>query len=144
VLVPDGPPEQQREADRHALEHALVDGHGQRGVRVVRAQVGRGGGGGEGDRDREEQQQQVDEQQRPVDLGEVLEQRVVVDPDDADGKEADGVGRVGRPLMAQQGGQRLAVARSGDGQVQGEQGDGHGEHAVAERLEPSALHCDSP
>ncbi len=133
-----------READRHALEYALVDGGGQRGIVVACAQVGGDGGRGERDGDHEEQQQQVEEQQRPVDLGEVLEQRVMVDPDDADGGEADRVGGEGGPVIAKLVSQRLVTGtRSGHRQVQGQQGDGHGEDAVAERLEPSAVHGTS-
>jgi hypothetical protein len=59
VLSPDGPPEQQREAYRHPLEHALVDSRGQRRVGAAGAQVGGNGGGGERNGDHEEQQQEV-------------------------------------------------------------------------------------
>jgi hypothetical protein len=64
---------------------------------------------------------------------------VVVDPDDADGEEADQVGQEGRPVLTELVGQ-LAVSRPGHGEIEREQRDGHGDDAVAEGLKPGPVH----
>src|SRR6266702_2318778 len=97
------------------------------------------GGGGEGDQHHEQQQHQVEEQQRAIHLRDGPDQRVVVDPHDADHEEADQVGQEGRPLRVQLV-QERAVPRPVHSEVEREQRDGHGEDAVAERLEPGPVH----
>src|SRR5450755_4132565 len=135
VLVPDGPPEQHAKANGHALEYALEDRGGQRGVMSAGLEVGGDRGRREGDRHHEEQQQQVKEQERPVDLGEVLEQGMMINPDNPDGREADRVSGEGGPVTEKLVSQRLVTGtRSGHRQVQGQDRDRYGEDAVAERL----------
>src|SRR6188472_4197230 len=65
---------------------------------------------------------------------------MVVDPNDADDKEAGHVGGVRRPFMRQRDRERLLqhVARW-HMKVQHQQGHGDGEDAVAERLHPACL-----
>ena len=48
-----------------------------------------------------DQQQQVQVQKAPIDALAMLEQRVVIDPDDADREEADKVGDEHRPVLAE-------------------------------------------
>jgi len=72
-------------------------------------------------------------------ISEKFLKHVVVDPDDPDGEEADDVGREGGPVAHKLPCQR-PMSRSWYRQVEGEKGDRDGEDAVAERLQPPALH----
>src|SRR5262249_25071777 len=69
---------------------------------------------------------------------EVAEHRVVVEPHDADDREADEEGGVRGPLVPQAGTEVLEVVGRGDREH--EQRDGDREHAVTERLEASLAH----
>jgi hypothetical protein len=80
----------------------------------------------------QQQEREVQEQQRPVHAAEPVEEGVVVDPDDADGAEADDVGGVVGPLRAQRAQQARAHVRHV--QVEHQQRDGDREHAIAEGL----------
>ena len=86
---------QPEQRERDAQQHHDRTVHGARQVSVVaRGHVAPEQGGWErDDRDRH-QQQQVEEQQRAIDMAHVRKQRVVVDPDDADRREAGHVGQV--------------------------------------------------
>src|SRR3954451_12043113 len=65
---------------------------------------------------------------------------MVVEPHHADLQEADEVGDVGRPLLPERRRQRDTGLRRGALQVEGQQRDHDGEHAVRERLEPALGH----
>ena len=127
------------EAERHALQHECIQRPGHPGVLSPGQQRVGQCCRSKGDGDHEEEQQKVREEQHAVHVGELPEERVVVHPHDADHEEAHNVGRERRPLMGQLVEQR-AISWSGHRQVQGEQGDGHCEHSVAERLDPAAVH----
>src|SRR2546430_13301180 len=75
------------------------------------------GGRRERYRHHERQEQEVKEKQRPVDDGDVVYKDVMVDPDDADGEEADQVRDEGRPVAPELV-QQPPVAWPGYGQVQ--------------------------
>src|SRR5690348_3658424 len=139
ALAVQCPLEDHGPADRHAEEHRRVQHHREPRVPFVFGEVARLGAGGPRDQHDKQQQHQVEEQQHPVDLRDRSDQGMMVDPDDADHEEADQVGQEGRPLLVQllnQG--TVPVPRHG--QVEREQRDGHGEDAVAERLEPGPVH----
>ncbi len=69
----------------------------------------------------------------------------MIHPHDQDGGKANQEGGIARPLPAQNrgqvgGGKDLALRRLGHfNQVQHQQGDRHGEHAVAEGFDPPCL-----
>jgi hypothetical protein len=90
--------------------------------------------GREGDGHNPHQQEEVTHEQRPVHLRYLGQQGVVVHPHDPDGQEADHVGEVVRPVVSEHpGAEPLSADRQ---QVEDEDRDGDGEHAVAERLGP--------
>jgi len=60
---------------------------------------------------------------------------VVVDPDDADGDEAESEAEERGPLVAEGAGKRFAAGEMRYSDFEDEQGDGDGEDAVAEGLE---------
>src|SRR5271167_1657459 len=138
-LAVQRPLEDRAEAGRHAEEYPGVQHHRDRRVVVGNGQVVSHGGGGERDRHHEQQQHEVQEQQRPVHRLYGPDQRVVVDPDDADGEEADQVGDEGRPFVVELVDQ-APVSRPGHGEIEREQRDRHGDDAVAERFEPGPVH----
>src|SRR6266581_5520124 len=84
------------------------------------------------------QEYDVEHQEQPVDLLALVDDRVVVGPDDADREERDGVGDVARPDVDE-----LAVERlhPRDGDVEDQQRRGYREHSVAECFEPACGHC---
>src|SRR5207245_5796611 len=125
--------------ERHAFEHQGIQCHGDVRIRAATGEVFRYGGRGEVDDDHKEEEQEIEEEQGPVDDADVRHHHVVVDPDDADGEEADQVGDECRPVLTellQQG----TVAGSADRQVQCQQRDGHRKHAIAKRLQPASIH----
>src|SRR4029077_18321502 len=69
----------------------------------------------------------------------VPKDRVMVDPDHAYGEEAGDVSDELRPL-AEQIGEQLPRRHLGDGELHDQQGDGDGEDAVGECLEPGSVH----
>ena len=82
-----------------------------------------------------EQEEDVDEEERPVDAAQLPQDGVVVDPDDPDRQEADGVADVRRPQPRELVREAvLAELRHLD--VEDEQRRGDREDAVGERLEP--------
>src|SRR4029077_10533668 len=67
------------------------------------------------------------------DAGHAGDAFVVVDPDDADGQEAGGVGQVRGPEV-DQGSAEVLVGAGADADLEHQQGGGDREHAVRERL----------
>jgi hypothetical protein len=86
-----------------------------------------------------QQEQQVQEQQRPIHFAEEVEQRVVVDPNDADGEEADRVHGVRGPL-AQQGRRQAVLVGRRHAQLEHQQRGGNAEHTITEGFEPCRPH----
>src|SRR4029453_383757 len=65
---------------------------------------------------------------------------MVVEPDHPDGQEADQVGEVGGPVLPQGVGEPLALLELWGVELEDQQGDGDGEHAVAEGLQAGGGH----
>ena len=78
-----------------------------------------------------QEQKQVEEQQPVVRLANVVEQPMVVHPHDPDKGEADQEGKISRPLPQQRRAQ-VAILRHGNLQVEDQQRDRDGVHAVRE------------
>ena len=98
--------------------------------------------GGERDHGGRQQHGEVGEQDGAVDEANLVEDGVVVDPDDPDDQEADQVGQIRRPLVSEGRGKPTLpqfLAR-GDAEVEDEQCDGDGEDSIAERPDPLAAH----
>ena len=91
--------------------------------------------GGEREERDEQEQQQVQPHEGGVGPLEVLGDRVVREPGRADGGEAGHVGQVGGPQAADRAPQ-IPAGVAADPDVQDQQGDGDGEDAVAEGLQP--------
>ena len=89
------------------------------------------------DADRHEQEQ-VQIEEPPVDALAVLEQGVVIHPDDADGEEAHEVSRIRRPQPHERTAQIARVG--GYAQLEHEQRCGDREDAVTECFEPARPH----
>jgi hypothetical protein len=113
------------EGDRDAFGAVLAD--------VVREQPG-----GERQERDDEEQHQVQAHECGVGALEVLGDRVVPEPGRADGGEADHIGQVRGPQIRDRAQQVLAGV-GGDRDIEDQQGDGDGEHAVAEGLQPARL-----
>jgi hypothetical protein len=124
------------EADAHQGHRDAVDGRRRLFV-LARLQVLGEQGGREGDEDDREEQQQVDEEHDAVGAGQVVDHRVVVDPDDPDHPEADREGGERGPLVAELAPQVLAA---GDVELEHQQRDRDREDAVAERLQAVGGH----
>ena len=88
------------------FEDALVEHGCQRGAGTALAQVSGDRGRRKGDGYNEKRQQEIAEQQSSVDLGEVLEQCVMVSPDNPNGDETDEIRRERRPGISELPGQR--------------------------------------
>src|SRR5204862_4748810 len=85
-----------------------------------------------------DQQQEVEIEEAPIDAPAVLEQRVVVHPDDAYREEAHEVRRIGRPEPQERGGKVGRLRRHAE--LEHEQGWRDREHAVTERVGPARAH----
>src|SRR6266550_6118781 len=86
-----------------------------------------------------DQQQEVEVEEAPVDALAVLEERVVIHPDDADGEEAHEVGRIRRPQSQERSAQIGCVG--GYTKLEDEESSRDREDAVAECFEPARPHC---
>ena len=131
-------PPQGLEGERHQDHDQAVDGRRHMRGRVL-AQVLREHRGRPRHRGHHHQDQQVQEHQGTVDPGDVTEQLVMVDPHDADDQETHHIRGVRGPLGAQRLPQTAVFTHLGDLDLQDEQGDGDGEHTVAEGLDPAGL-----
>src|SRR5947207_600593 len=85
-----------------------------------------------------DQQQEIEIEEAPIDAPAVLEQRVVVHPDDAYREEAHEVRRIGRPEPQERGGKVGGLGSYAE--LEDEQGRRDGEHAATQRVEPAAAH----
>src|SRR4029453_9516365 len=121
-------------------QHPTVQGGGCLGRLAAVLQVLGDHRGGERDQPGPQQQVQIQQQQRPVHLDDLGEDPMVVEPDDPDGQEADQVGDIAGPLGPQGVRERLALAELWGADVDDQQGDGDGEPAVAEGLQPRGGH----
>jgi hypothetical protein len=79
-------------------------------------------------------QSQVQQQQSVVCLSDMRKQSMVVDPHDADEGEADEERQERWPLAREFGGQSRGVS-AGDFDLEDQQRNGDGEHAIRERLQ---------
>jgi hypothetical protein len=68
--------------------------------------------------------------------------RVMVDPDDPDREEAHRIGRELRPVGPELR-QQVAVPRLGNGEVERQQRDGHGDDDITEGLEACLAHLSA-
>ena len=98
---------------------------------------GRGGERKERHHHHHHQQQRVEEQHDPVGSADVVEHDVVVCPYLSDEQECEGVGEIGRPECDKPMQQVRVVRRGPD--LQDEQGNGDGEHRVAEEDDPRGI-----
>jgi hypothetical protein len=92
------------------------------------------------ERDEREQEPDVQEQEDAVGTFDLLHERMVIDPDDADREEAHRVGHVRGPDLEEtvpEVGRVLPDLRI---DVQDQQGRGDREDAVGERLQPTRPH----
>ena len=126
-------PQHVEEGRRDRQRGAVGEGGG---LEVAAAELGGDQAGRERDEGHHHQEADVDEEEEPVDVPDLREDPVMVDPDDADGQETDGVGGVAGPDVQEPAAQ---VAGAGP-DVEDEEGGGDGEDAVAERLEPRGGH----
>jgi len=97
--------------------------------------------GGKRDDPNGDQQQEVQVQKSPVDAPAVLEEGVVIHPDDADGEEAHEVGGIRWPQPDERGAQIGRVL--GHAELEYEERCRDREDAVAECFEPTRAHTSS-
>jgi hypothetical protein len=88
-----------------------------------------------------DQEEKVQIQEAPVHAPAMLEEGVVIHPDDADGEEADEIGGVRGPQPKERAGKVGRVGRHA--KLEDEEGSSYRKDAVAERLEPARAHAAS-
>lgn len=118
-------------------ERAAVEERGDAQLGVAGASILREQRRGEREHRGAEQQHEVVDEQPVVGAADVVEHRVVVRPDDAHLQEAHDERDVDRPLVQERAGERSLAKRllARHAQVEHEQRDDDGEHAVTERLD---------
>ena len=138
----DRVPPQDQQHRRGQQQADAVEG-GRDPFGAVLADVVREQPGGEREERDEQEQQQVQPDERGVGAIEVLGDRVVRQPGRADGGEADHVGQVRGPQVDDRA-QQVLLGVGGDRDVEDQLGDGDGEHAVAEGLQPPGTETPAP
>src|SRR5262249_32604804 len=83
-----------------------------------------------------QQEIEVQHEDESVDASGRLEDPMVIEPHDAEHEEAEHVAEIVRPLLPQTMGECFAFRQGGRAYLDHEQGDGTGEYAIRNRLEP--------
>ncbi len=108
--------------------------------RAIRSNVLRHEPGGEGDERDTQEQENVQQEEGAIDLADLIHQRVMVHPDDADRQEADGVPDVRGPDVQQLSREASPAAFDLRVDVEDEQRRSDCNDTVSEGLQPTATH----